>query len=127
MKSKVCKNKTIHLGITGLIVLLAAIMCLSSCKDTKGDKGDMDKNGGVVMTARITEIGEYIVVEVLESEYTFGPHWVITSEETEFESAAGKGITRADLRVGDTVEILYNGQVMLSYPPKIVAQKIVVK
>ena len=127
MKSKVCKNRTIRLGITGLIVLLTAIICLSSCKDTKGENGGMDRTDGVVMTAKITEIGEYIAVDVVESEYTFGPHWVITSEATKFENAAGKGITRDDLRVGDTVEILYNGQVMLSYPPKIVAHKIVRK
>ena len=124
MKTKLCKNVRIREAVATLVLLLASIICLWSCT---GEENDMDKSGGVVMTAKIKEIGEYVVVEVLESEYTFGEHWVITSEETDFVSLDGKKITRADLRQGDTVDILYSGQVMLSYPPKIVAWKITLK
>lgn len=84
----------------------------------------MEDGSLVKMTASVSEVGEYIAVEVLESEYTFGTHWVITSEKTCFLDNRGREIQREEIKPGDTVEILYNGQVMLSYPPKIVARKI---
>ena len=96
------------------LAVVLPCLCLSGC--AKDD-------GGVKMTARVTAIGERIEVEVLDSEYTSGPHWVITDEDTRFVKN-GRRIGRSDIAVGDTVEIYYNGQVMLSYPPQIVATKI---
>ena len=98
---------------------IALFLPLSACKD--GDDGDTGNGDGVKMKAKILKVGEYIEVEVLESEYTSGPHWVITSENTEIKSSHGIKISREALAVGDEVEITYNGQVMMSYPPKIVA------
>ncbi len=42
-------------------------------------------------------------------------------------SQANFAVYNAFLKPGDTVDITYNGQVMLSYPPQVVALKIVVK
>ena len=81
---------------------------------------------GVKMTATVTAINDRIEVEVTESEYTSGPHWVIITDNTVFEKN-GRRIKRDGISVGDTVEIYYNGQVMLSFPPQIVAHRIVVK
>lgn len=78
---------------------------------------------GVAMTARVTGIGDRLEVEVIESPYTFGIHWVITDSAAVYGKDGGK-ISISDIIVGDTVEILYSGQVMLSYPPQIVAAKI---
>ena len=78
----------------------------------------------VRMTARITALGERIAVEVIESPYTFGPHLVHTPPETLYRSSDGEAIDRTALAVGDVVEISYSGQVMLSYPPQIVAVEI---
>lgn len=89
--------------------------------DGQQDVGDGD---GVLMLADITEISDVITVEVVESEYTFGIHWVLTSENTKIVDSDGTPIRRADLKVGDRVEIVYSGQVMMSYPPKINALKI---
>ena len=101
------------------VLLLLPVMLLASCKRER------DGEDTVLMVARITSLGERIEVEVLESEYTSGPHWVLTPDETVFENSGGGRISRDELAVGDTVEIYYNGQVMLSYPPQIVAHKIV--
>ncbi len=81
-------------------------------------------DGRVSMTARITEIGERITVEVIESPYTFGTHIVHTPPETVYLDEHGKPIDRTALSVGDLVCIRYSGQVMLSYPPQIVAAEI---
>lgn len=77
----------------------------------------------VAMTATVTALGERLEVEVTESEYTFGTFWVITTD-TLFYDKEGNQITKDDIKVGDSVKILYSGQVMLSYPPQIVAAKI---
>ena len=105
------------------IALFASTLFLVSCT-TPANTG---AENAVVMTAKIDNIFDRIEVSVLESEYAFGVHWVITSAETEFIGKDGKKITREDLEIGDTVEIVYNGQVMMSYPPQIVARKITVK
>ncbi len=106
------------LGYIFLAAVLPAIFT-TGCQRTDGDER-------VKMTARVTAVGEKIEVEVLESEYAFGPYWVITDENTVFERG-GRKIKRSDISAGDTVEIYYSGQVMLSYPPQIVAHRITVK
>ncbi len=80
--------------------------------------------GDVTMVARITAIGEKIEVDVTESDNFTGPFFIITGDTTQYFNSDGDSITRADLSVGDTVEIKYNGQVMLSYPPQVAALKI---
>ena len=105
----------------GLILLIAIAIILVGC--SADDGSDIE---GVKMKARVTALTEYIEVEVLESEYTFGIHWVITSDETVFVNSNGNTIRRSSLSVGDTLEIIYSGQVMMSYPPKIAARKITV-
>ena len=122
------------------ILLLALTFSLCSCsmidkvlgKDVENDNGDDNGDGSkpsgdVRMVAKITEMGEKIAVDVIESEYTTGIHWVITASGTEFFDKSGNAIERSDLKVGDTVEILYSGQVMMSYPPQIVAARISAK
>ena len=100
-------------------MLLALVLpCLLST-------GCSESEDVVKMTARVTAIGDKIEVEVIESEYTSGPYHVITSDDTVFQKNGIK-INRDGIKVGDTVEIYYSGQVMLSYPPQIVAHKIIV-
>jgi len=101
------------------ISLLLSIPLLFSCSKDNGEKiGD-----SVEMKARIDEIGEKITVTVTESEYAFGTYWVITPKETVYLNKDGEGISRSDIAVGDEVVIRYSGQVMMSYPPQIVAAK----
>ena len=137
-----------------ILLLVILSLSISSCSFTPQDKCEGDKNtetnGGTAngndnnndnenggntspdapgsdfkMTAKVTELGEKIAVEVIESEYTFGIHWVITTA-SKYYDAEGNEISRSDIKVGDTVEILYSGQVMMSYPPQIVAARITV-
>jgi hypothetical protein len=125
---------------TAALVLLFAtlVSCGASKSDDTGNMpapGSNEKGGEemqnnindrVSMHAIIRAIDERLEVEVTSSEYTSGIHWVITHDSTAYYAADGSAITRADLQVGDEVEILYNGQVMLSYPPQIVAHRITV-
>ena len=101
---------------TLLSLLLALPLLICGCT------GDEMPEDAFTMTAKITEIGERIEVEVTESENEMtGPFWLITSEDTVYTTAAGKTIGRRDLRVGDVITVYYGGQVMMSYPPQVVA------
>lgn len=121
------------------ILLFALTFSLCSCSLLDGilgkdkDENNDNTNGGdkpgsnFKMLARVNEVGEKISVDVIESEYTSGIHWVITANATEYFDKDGNPISRSDIKAGDTVEILYSGQVMMSYPPQIVAARITVK
>ena len=110
-----------------IILLIASLSVLSSCfAKNREDSGKIPDIDGVKMRAKIKNIDEKIEVDVIESEYTSGPHLVITFEETEFLNKSGEKIEKSDLQIGDTVEIIYGGQVMMSYPPQIVAKRIVI-
>ena len=77
------------------------------------------------MTATVVDTGEKIEVEVIESPFGMtGPFLVITSPETVYLNAENREIARNEIRVGDKVQITYGGQVMLSYPPQIVAYEL---
>ena len=108
------------------LIFILSVASLASCGGD-GNESIPDVNGKVTMTARIEAMGDKIEVMVTESEYTWGTHLVITSEDTQYIGKNGESITRDKLYVGQTVEIIYSGQVMLSYPPQIVAQRITVK
>ncbi len=105
-----------------LLILLLSLLLpvgLVSCKS--------DEPGRVYMTATVVALGEKIEVEVTRSNYTSGNHLVIISKNTEIYNKKGEKVTRDAISVGDELEIIYNGQVMLSYPAQIVAHKITIK
>ena len=78
-----------------------------------------------IMVAEIVAIGDKIEVNVIEGEYdASGIYWVNVNSSTTVKTSDGKSIKLSDLAVGDRIEITYSGQVMMSYPPQIVAKKI---
>lgn len=101
-----------------LLALALPVLILTGCGNRRAERD------GVKMTARVTAVGERIEVEVIESEYTSGPYMIITDSDTEYLGKDGGQILRSAIKVGDTVEITYSGQVMLSYPPQVVAYSI---
>ena len=109
---------------TGLKRIIAAALLLLSVP-TVAASGEDFYDIRVKMTAEVLEVGEELLVEVIESEYTSGPHLVIIASETLIADGDGEKISPSDIKIGDRIEIFYNGQVMMSYPPRIVARKIV--
>ena len=101
-------------------ILLSLFPFLFSCESE-------NESESFKMIAKINENASEFFVTIIESEYSSGDFCIIVSENTEYLTADGKKIQKEDLKVGDTVEIIYNGQIMLSYPPKVVALKIILK
>ena len=96
---------------------MICVSALFSCSDVGGDPK-------FEMKATVTALGEKLEVNVTEAEYAEGIYWIIISEETEILSSDGKNTSREEISVGDELIITYNGQVMMSYPPQVVARKI---
>lgn len=118
------RNRFKMLFFAALTALTLPFLLSVSASPARGKAEPPRLDGRASMTARITEIGERITVEVLESPYTSGVHIVHTPPETVYLDASGKPTDRTALSVGDVVRIRYSGQVMLSYPPQIVAAEI---
>lgn len=64
-----------------------------------------------------------LVVEVIESDYAFGIYHILTAS-AKYYNKNGSQVTRESIMVGDTIELTYSGQTMLSYPPQVVAYQI---
>ena len=111
-----------------IAAILLTLLALCSCSDTDdAANSEEDLQNAVKMTATVTAVADRVEVEVIEGEYdASGPYWVAISEETRFADKNGKAIKKDDLKKGDKIEIYYGGQVMMSYPPQIVAIKIAV-
>ena len=103
-----------------LLALILILPMLFACG--KSEKEDMNKEFS--MKAKVTAVSDKIEVEVIESEYTSGVYWIITSDDTVFVNSKEKKISKGDIMTDDTVIITYNGQIMMSYPPQAVALKI---
>ena len=104
--------------VTSLFIVMSLFVLIACNNNSLGDD--------YKMLAVITNIGDKIEVDVVESEIATGPYWIITSNNTKFVDSKGVSIELTDLQIGDKVEILYGGQVMMSYPPQIVASKITI-
>ncbi len=101
------------------LCIMFSLSILFSCKK----EPDVDE---FKLKAIINEIyDDRIEAEVIESDYAFGVYWALTSDITEYYDSNDTKIDRDSLMTGDTIEITYNGQTMMSYPPQIVSLKIV--
>ncbi len=103
-----------------------------------GENNNGSANGGVeernadgefFYRGVVTEVDNkyHIAMEIIDSQVAFGIYHVIVSNQTVFLDADGSDINREDVKVGDTIEVVFSGQVMLSMPPQIAAQKIILK
>ena len=121
--------KRIYKRILNILAVTLLAASLFSCSLVGGkDKGEDEPGekiefteGDFKMIATVTDLGEKIAVDVIEAEYASGIHWVIISDQTAIVTEDGYKLSRDDIKVGDKVEITYNGQVMMSLPPQIVA------
>ena len=109
--------------IFGLLLACLTLTPLLSCAGGETPEGDTPSDA-FSMKATILNIGDRIEVDVTEAEYAEGLYWVITSDATVYLDKSGERISRSDLKAGDSIEIFYSGQVMMSYPPQIVAARI---
>lgn len=94
---------------------------------TGGSVEERNENGEYFYMAKVSNIDDkhHIAVEIIDSQIAFGTYWVLVGGQTTFVDEDGTSLTREDIKVGDTIEIIFSGQVMMSYPPQIAAIKII--
>lgn len=113
------------------LVMLFLVGCSSTGdennggQNTGGSGDNMNRGDGFTLVAIVKAVNaDTVEAEVVESDYAFGIYWVRTGEQTVYTSSDGSPATLGDLKEGDRVKITYSGQVMMSYPPQIVAWSI---
>lgn len=84
---------------------------------------NIDKSNGYVFKGIIKSLDnqKHIEMDIVDSDVAFGIYWVLVGNQTDFVDKNGITITRNDLKVGDTIEVTFSGQVMMSFPPQISA------
>lgn len=128
------------LAIVMLVMMLFAMGCGPTDKGPVGgnDNNSSNDNGDIkeineadyfLYKGKIVsnENSRYIEVEIIDSQIAFGKYLVLVDAATVYQDSEGNKITRDDLKVDDVIEISFSGQVMMSLPPQIYAQKIILK
>ena len=129
--------------IIATLLLSAMLMAVGCNKTDDGNPADNNtqenaENGGiqnqhielsegeVVFRAKVitNDPKHYIEAEIVDSQIAFGIYHVLVSDITEFYGKSGEKINRDDIADGDIIEIVFSGQVMNSYPPKIAAKRV---
>ncbi|MBQ3016683.1 MAG: hypothetical protein IJD79_07890 [Clostridia bacterium] len=115
------------------ILMIISLSLLVGCTGNK-DEGKSDTSNGTLTdsaayykikaTVNSVSSDELEVTATEDSEGSFGVYRILTSAETKYEGRDGKAITLSDINEGDIILISYNGQVMRSLPPQVVAIKI---
>ena len=105
-----------------ILALMAMMLFATGCP--KYEENYEPQGEAFVLKAVVNAVTDRLEVEVIESDYAFGVYWVLINENTKFGNKDSKTISLSDVKPGNTIEITYNGQTMLSYPPQIVAWKV---
>ena len=129
-----------------IALILAFIMLMAvGCQKNDGDKAPQKgenkpnaENGGIknssikleeseaVYRGKVTSLGDSyaLEMEIVDSEIAFGPYRVLIGDITTFYGVNGEKIDREDIELGDVIEVVFSGQVMMSYPPQIAAKRV---
>ena len=94
-----------------------------------GSVEEKNAEGEFFFKGKVTSLEDrnHIEMEIIDSQVAFGIYWVIIDSSTVYVNAEGVTITKDDIKAGDTIEVIFSGQVMMSLPPRIYAQKIILK
>jgi hypothetical protein len=121
--------------------MLMAVGCQKNDETRVPEKGENEpnaENGGiknsaiklegneVVYRGKVTNLGDNreLEMEIVDSEIAFGLYRVLISGETTFYGVDGEKIDRGEIELDDIIEVVFSGQVMMSYPPQIAAKRV---
>ena len=105
-----------------ILALLSISMLLCCHSDSGAPSGAREPE--FVLKAEVLELGDKILIDVYEGEYASGKYLVIIPDGVSITGKDGEKLTRGDIKPSDRLQIVYNGQVMMSYPAQIVAREI---
>ena len=113
------------------IILIATALLLFSCAPTESDTSTPNTEGGngegYKLIGTVTGITHRSFdILITDTQDAYGTYRILLDKSTEIRTKDGKVISKEAIKASDTVEITYNGQVMRSIPPQVVALKIVV-
>ena len=122
-------------------IMLMAVGCQKNDETRVPEKGENEPNaenggiknssikleeGEVVYRGRVTKLGDKreMEMEIVDSTIAFGPYRVLIGDSTTFYGVNGEEIDRETIELDDIIEVVFSGQVMMSYPPQIAAKRV---
>lgn len=108
--------------IKGIILALTSFLLFSGCK---GSARAADEYKLLAVVNAITDAELEVTVADNDGVH-FGEYRILTSSATRYYAQDGVKIDRSAVEVGDTIEVTYNGQVMRSFPPQVVATSVTI-
>ena len=122
-------------------IMLMAVGCQKNDETRVPEKGENEPNaenggiknssikleeGEVVYRGRVTKLGDNreMEMEIVDSTIAFGPYRVLIGDSTTFYGVNGEEIDRETIELDDIIEVVFSGQVMMSYPPQIAAKRV---
>ncbi len=132
MKKRNFRLLTLVLSLLALsYCAVTAVFTLTACDGAStpdtGEKENenIDTVEKFELTATVISAEDRLTVNVTDGEYASGIYSVIVADDAKIIDKNGNSIALSDITDGDSLKITYNGQTMMSYPPQIVARKIV--
>ena len=119
-------KKIIAIAILMMTLILAGCQPTEGAYNTGGGNEEKNERGEYVFKGEVTDISNnrHIEMEIIDSNIAFGTYLALTDNGTLYFDSNGSAIARENIKVGDVIEVVFSGQVMQSFPPKIYAQKI---
>ena len=112
-----------NLGILALVFLTAC----SGAADSQSAESRESSEKPADIAGTVTHIeGEHLRVEATPEEFRGDKAVVTVTDDTSIRDAAGRTLSRADLRKGQRVRVWFTGAVAKSYPLQATADRIVV-
>ncbi len=108
-----------------IVVLILPMLFACSTNDTKESETETEMDYKI--NATILEIENSSILVDTEDENASGEYRVNIGNITKYYNEERKEIAKEDLKQGDKITILFNGQVARSLPPQIFAQEIILK
>ena len=107
-----------------ILFAILSFSILLSCHSDSCDFSTCEEEPRFEVKATVLELGDKFLIDVYEGEYASGEYLVIIPDGISIQGNNRENLTRGDIKVGDKLKIVYNGQVMMSYPAQIVAREI---
>ena len=122
-------------------IMLMAVGCQKNDETRVPEKGENEPNaenggiknssikleeGEVVYRGKVTSLGDRyaLEMEIVDSTIAFGTYRVLIGDTTTFYGVNGEEIDRETIELDDIIEVVFSGQVMMSYPPQIAAKRV---
>ena len=110
-----------------ILMIISILPVVLACSKNDAKESETETEMDYKINAIILEIENNSILVDTQDENASGEYRVNIGNITKYYNEERKEIVKEDLKQGDKITILFNGQVARSLPPQIFAQEIILK